>query len=115
MAAVIAQNLIFYIRHAHVVIALILLRPTCPLVGRTNSNISNVPKEELLTPSPPTTHSHLTHPPPSPARPQDHSQKIGDDKRLQEHLQLPIQRLNDYQLLIRVRRGYVRLDLVRLD
>lgn len=33
---------------------------------------------------------------------QEYSQKIGDDKRLQEHLKLPIQRLNDYQLLLRV-------------
>ncbi|KAG7161980.1 Obscurin-like 3, partial [Homarus americanus] len=31
----------------------------------------------------------------------DYSQKLGDDKRLQEHLKLPIQRLNDYQLLLR--------------
>lgn len=35
---------------------------------------------------------------------QEYSQKIGDDKRLQEHLKLPIQRLNDYQLLLRVGR-----------
>ena len=32
---------------------------------------------------------------------QEHSKSIGDEKRLQEHLQLPIQRLNDYQLLIK--------------
>ncbi|XP_042234486.1 obscurin-like [Homarus americanus] len=32
---------------------------------------------------------------------EDYSQKLGDDKRLQEHLKLPIQRLNDYQLLLR--------------
>ncbi|XP_047481488.1 obscurin-like isoform X2 [Penaeus chinensis] len=32
---------------------------------------------------------------------EEYSQKLGDDKRLQEHLKLPIQRLNDYQLLIR--------------
>ncbi|XP_066949349.1 LOW QUALITY PROTEIN: muscle M-line assembly protein unc-89-like [Macrobrachium rosenbergii] len=29
------------------------------------------------------------------------SQKLGDDKNLQEHLKLPIQRLNDYQLLLK--------------
>ncbi|XP_071523599.1 protein Obscurin-like isoform X2 [Panulirus ornatus] len=32
---------------------------------------------------------------------EEYSQLIGDDKRLQEHLKLPIQRLNDYQLLLR--------------
>ncbi|XP_042877694.1 obscurin-like isoform X2 [Penaeus japonicus] len=32
---------------------------------------------------------------------EEYSQKLGDDKRLQEHLKLPIQRLNDYQLLLR--------------
>ncbi|XP_069178633.1 LOW QUALITY PROTEIN: muscle M-line assembly protein unc-89 [Procambarus clarkii] len=32
---------------------------------------------------------------------EDYSQRLGDDKRLQEHLKLPIQRLNDYQLLLR--------------
>ncbi|XP_018019223.1 uncharacterized protein LOC108675709, partial [Hyalella azteca] len=32
----------------------------------------------------------------------DLSSSIGDEKRLQEHLQLPIQRLNDYQLLLRL-------------
>nr|XP_053630391.1 obscurin-like [Cherax quadricarinatus] len=32
---------------------------------------------------------------------EEYSQRIGDDKRLQEHLKLPIQRLNDYQLLLR--------------
>ncbi|KAG4067668.1 hypothetical protein HA402_005440 [Bradysia odoriphaga] len=29
------------------------------------------------------------------------SQKLGDDKSLSEHLQLPIQRINDYQLLLK--------------
>lgn len=33
---------------------------------------------------------------------QELSQKIGDDKSLSEHLQLPIQRINDYQLLLKV-------------
>lgn len=34
---------------------------------------------------------------------QKFSERIGDDKRLLEHLKLPIQRLNDYQLLLKVR------------
>lgn len=33
----------------------------------------------------------------------DISKKLGDDKSLEEHLQLPIQRINDYQLLLKVR------------
>lgn len=33
---------------------------------------------------------------------QELSQKLGDDKSLSEHLQLPIQRINDYQLLLKV-------------
>lgn len=33
---------------------------------------------------------------------QELSQKLGDDKSLTEHLQLPIQRINDYQLLLKV-------------
>ncbi|XP_050698180.1 obscurin-like isoform X5 [Eriocheir sinensis] len=32
---------------------------------------------------------------------EEQSQQLGDDKRLQEHLKLPIQRLNDYQLLLK--------------
>ncbi|XP_067145351.1 LOW QUALITY PROTEIN: obscurin-like [Centruroides vittatus] len=31
----------------------------------------------------------------------EHSRRIGDDKTLSEHLKLPIQRINDYQLLLR--------------
>lgn len=30
------------------------------------------------------------------------SKEIGDEKSLSEHLQLPIQRINDYQLLLKV-------------
>jgi hypothetical protein len=33
---------------------------------------------------------------------QEHSQQLGDDKSLSEHLKLPIQRINDYQLLLKV-------------
>jgi len=33
---------------------------------------------------------------------QEHSQQLGDDKNLSEHLKLPIQRINDYQLLLKV-------------
>lgn len=33
---------------------------------------------------------------------QDHSRLIDDDKLLADHLKLPIQRLNDYQLLLKV-------------
>lgn len=42
---------------------------------------------------------------------QDLSQKLGDDKGLSEHLQLPIQRINDYQLLLKV----CIIDLYSLD
>lgn len=34
---------------------------------------------------------------------QEISQQLGDDKTLSEHLKLPIQRINDYQLLLKVR------------
>lgn len=30
------------------------------------------------------------------------AEKLGDDKGLTEHLKLPIQRINDYQLLLKV-------------
>lgn len=33
---------------------------------------------------------------------QDERLKVGDDKALSEHLKLPIQRINDYQLLLKV-------------
>lgn len=33
---------------------------------------------------------------------QELSQKFGDEKSLPDHLQLPIQRINDYQLLLKV-------------
>lgn len=33
---------------------------------------------------------------------QELSQRLGDDKTLSEHLKLPIQRINDYQLLLKV-------------
>jgi hypothetical protein len=33
---------------------------------------------------------------------QELSQQLGDDKSLSEHLKLPIQRINDYQLLLKV-------------
>ncbi|GJQ77909.1 putative Rho guanyl-nucleotide exchange factor, partial [Trypoxylus dichotomus] len=44
---------------------------------------------------------------PQPARgftpdPQELSHRLGDDKTLAEHLKLPIQRINDYQLLIKL-------------
>ncbi|XP_021942897.1 obscurin isoform X2 [Zootermopsis nevadensis] len=32
---------------------------------------------------------------------EEHSQQLGDDKSLSEHLKLPIQRINDYQLLLK--------------
>nr|CAD7267111.1 unnamed protein product [Timema shepardi] len=32
---------------------------------------------------------------------QERSQQLGDDKSLSEHLKLPIQRINDYQLLLK--------------
>nr|CAD7457937.1 unnamed protein product [Timema tahoe] len=32
----------------------------------------------------------------------ERSQQLGDDKNLSEHLKLPIQRINDYQLLLKV-------------
>lgn len=30
------------------------------------------------------------------------SKKIGDEKTIQEHLKLPLQRINDYQLILKV-------------
>lgn len=36
---------------------------------------------------------------------QDERLKLGDDKALSEHLKLPIQRINDYQLLVKVSRN----------
>lgn len=33
---------------------------------------------------------------------QELSQRLGDDKSISEHLKLPIQRINDYQLLLKV-------------
>nr|CAD7588169.1 unnamed protein product [Timema genevievae] len=33
--------------------------------------------------------------------PDERSQQLGDDKNLSEHLKLPIQRINDYQLLLK--------------
>lgn len=33
---------------------------------------------------------------------QELSQTLGDDKSISEHLKLPIQRINDYQLLLKV-------------
>jgi len=35
---------------------------------------------------------------------QEISHQLGDDKSLSEHLKLPIQRINDYQLLLKVRK-----------
>ena len=34
--------------------------------------------------------------------PKELSQSLGDDKNITEHLKLPIQRINDYQLLLKV-------------
>ncbi len=43
---------------------------------------------------------------------QELSQKLGDDKSLSEHLQLPIQRINDYQLLLKVSKTYAHRFLI---
>lgn len=46
---------------------------------------------------------------------QELSQTLGDDKSVSEHLKLPIQRINDYQLLLKVRAKNYRPEHVFLD
>lgn len=40
---------------------------------------------------------------------QDERLKFADDKSLSEHLKLPIQRINDYQLLLKVSHEHLRI------
>ena len=43
--------------------------------------------------------------------PQEYSHKIGDNKRLSEYLKLPIQRINDFQVLIQVTEPLISVDI----